>query len=99
MTCVTCDYISCLGSPQIAAVKNEAVLRAFGLHLRLLRERRGWSQQMLADVADVSKPTIYRIESARYSATLDVLASLAEALEVSLPELLQFDPLYTVQGK
>ena len=45
---------------------------------------------MLADVADVSKPTIYRIETARYSVTLDVLASLAQALEVSLAELISF---------
>ena len=75
---------------QIVPVKNEAVLQAFGQHLRALREQRGWSQQMLADVADISKPTIYRIETARYSATLDVLASLAQAFEVPLAELMKF---------
>ena len=68
-------------------MKNEDVLQAFGLHLRRLREARGWSQQALADV---SKPTIYRLETARYSATLDVLASLAQGLEISLSELMQF---------
>jgi transcriptional regulator with XRE-family HTH domain len=41
-------------------------------------------------VADVSKPTIYRLETARYSVTLDVLASLAQGLEISLSELMQF---------
>jgi transcriptional regulator with XRE-family HTH domain len=71
-------------------VKNEVVLLAFGQHLRQLREARGWSQQALADVADVSKPTIYRIETARYSVTLDVLVSLAQALEISLAELVSF---------
>jgi transcriptional regulator with XRE-family HTH domain len=71
-------------------VKNEVVLHAFGQHLRRLREARGWSQQTLADVADVSKPTIYRIETARYSVTLDVLVSLAQALEISLAELVSF---------
>jgi len=76
-------------------VKNEAVLQAFGAHLRQLREQRGWSQQALADVADVSKPTIYRIETARYSATLDVLASLAQGLEISLGELVTFAPIAT----
>ncbi|MFC6225677.1 helix-turn-helix domain-containing protein [Hymenobacter artigasi] len=75
---------------QLAGVKNEVVLQAFGQHLRGLREARGWSQQALADVCDVSKPTIYRIETARYSATLDVLASLAQGLEIPLSELLQF---------
>ncbi|QNP52061.1 helix-turn-helix domain-containing protein [Hymenobacter qilianensis] len=68
-------------------MKNQAVLVAFGLHLRTLREQRGWSQQELADLADISKPTVYRIETARYSATLDVLASLAQALNLPLREL------------
>lgn len=71
-------------------MKNQAVLQAFGQHLRRLREARGWSQQALADAADVSKPTIYRIETARYSATLDVLASLAQGLEIPLGELVSF---------
>jgi transcriptional regulator with XRE-family HTH domain len=75
---------------QLASVKNEAALRAFGQHLRRLREARQWSMQELADVADLSKPTIYRIETARYSATLDVLVSLAQALEVPLAELVSF---------
>ena len=64
-----------------------------------LREARGWSQQALADVADVSKPTIYRIETARYSVTLDVLVSLAQALELSLAELVSFAPPVTESGR
>jgi len=71
-------------------VKNEVVLQAFGQHLRQLREARGWSQQVLADEADVSKPTVYRIETARYSVTLDVLVSLAQALDIPLTELVSF---------
>ncbi len=71
-------------------MKNELVLQAFGQHLRRLREARGWSMQALADVSDVSKPTIYRLETARYSVTLDVLASLAQGLEMSLSELMDF---------
>jgi transcriptional regulator with XRE-family HTH domain len=79
-------------------VKNEEVLLAFGQHLRRLREARGWSQQALADVADVSKPTIYRIETARYSVTLDVLVSLAQALEIPLAELVSFGGLPSVRS-
>lgn len=73
-------------------MKNQAALVAFGQHLRRLREQRGWSQQALADVADVSKPTIYRLETARFAATLDVLVSLAQGLEITLPELVSFAP-------
>lgn len=71
-------------------MKNKDGLQAFGQSLRWLREARGWSQQVLADVCDVSKPTIYRLETARYSVTLDVLASLAQGLEIPLSALLQF---------
>lgn len=87
---IICDYKVIVFWFQLAGVKNEMVLQAFGQHLRRLREARGWSQQALADVADVSKPTIYRLETARYSVTLDVLASLAQGLEISLSELMQF---------
>ena len=87
---ITCGYKMTVFLFQLAGVKNEVVLQAFGQHLRGLREARGWSQQALADVSDVSKPTIYRIETARYSATLDVLASLAQGLEIPLNELMNF---------
>ena len=71
-------------------MKNLAGLQAFGMHLRQLREARGFSQQALADHADIAKATIQRIEKAQYSATLDVLLSLAQVLRVSLPEMMQF---------
>jgi transcriptional regulator with XRE-family HTH domain len=71
-------------------VNKIAIRQAFAGHLRTLRERRGWSQQALADVADVAKKTIYRLETAQTSPTLEVLACLAEGLEVSLRDLVDF---------
>lgn len=71
-------------------MKKPAIGQAFGLHLRQLRERRGWSQQELADVADITKKTVYRIETAQTSPTLDVLTCLAEGLEIPLSELMRF---------
>lgn len=70
-------------------MKNPAGIKAFGVHLRHLREERGMSQQELADYADVAKMTVHRIETAQYSATLDVLISLAKALDKPVNELLQ----------
>jgi transcriptional regulator with XRE-family HTH domain len=77
---------------QLAEVKKPASLLAFGQHLRKLREAKEWSQQELADVADVTKKTIYRIETAQSSPTLDVLVCLAEGLEMPLRELMDFKP-------
>ena len=65
-------------------------IRAFGVQLRRLRESKDLSQQELADIADVAKITIQRIENAKYTVTLDVLISLAEAMEVSLKDLFDF---------
>ncbi|MGI4870198.1 MAG: helix-turn-helix domain-containing protein [Janthinobacterium lividum] len=71
-------------------MKNPAGIAAFGLHLRQLREGRGLSQQALADSADLAKLTIQRIEHAKGAPTLDVLISLAHALELPLRELVDF---------
>jgi len=71
-------------------MKKPASIQAFGQHLRQLREARGWSQQALADAADITKKTIYRMETAQTAPTLDVLVCLAEGLEISLAELVTF---------
>ena len=68
-------------------MKNPALLHVFGEHLRALRKQRGLSQQALADEADISWPTVQRVEAGSQSATLEVLAALAQALGVSLKEL------------
>ncbi|MCB2411132.1 helix-turn-helix domain-containing protein [Hymenobacter lucidus] len=73
-------------------MKRPDSILAFGRHLRMLREARQWSQQELADRADITKKTIYRIETAQTAPTLDVLVCLAEGLELSLPELVHFRP-------
>ena len=71
-------------------MKNPASIAAFGLHLRQLRKTRGLSQQALADGANLAKLTIQRIEHAKGAPTLDVLVSLAHALELPLRELMDF---------
>ena len=71
-------------------MKNPALLHAFGEHLRALRKQRGLSQQALADEADISWPTVPRVEAGSQSATLEVLAALAQALNISLKELVDF---------
>jgi transcriptional regulator with XRE-family HTH domain len=72
-------------------VVNEEAIKKFGLRLRELRDERSISQQHLADIANVSKLTIQRIERAKYSVTLDTLVSISKALEIPLRELLDFE--------
>jgi DNA-binding XRE family transcriptional regulator len=90
MLVIICGYKTVIFWFQLAGVKNEVVLQAFGPHQRRVGAARGGCQHALGHLAEVSKPTIYRLETARYSVTLDVLASLAQELEIPLSELMQF---------
>ena len=69
--------------------KTLLFVRAFGEHLRILRVRKGMTQHELADEADVSWSTIIRIDKGKIAATVDVLASVARALQMPLWELLK----------
>lgn len=75
---------------EICGVKNPAGIKSFGAHLRQLRMDRNWSQQELADMANIAKTTVQRIEHGRLVVSLDVLISLSEALQITLPELVNF---------
>ena len=66
----------------------------FGTRVKGLRERKGWTQQQLADHSGVHRVTIANLESGRRPAvSLDNGARLAAALGVSLDALLLFDVL------
>lgn len=71
-------------------VKHPEKIESFGRHLRRLREERGFSQQALADTADITKMTVLRIENGRTAPTLDMLFTLSEALEIPFSELMGF---------
>jgi DNA-binding XRE family transcriptional regulator len=71
-------------------VKNTSDIKAFGTHLRKIREENELSQQQLADMADIAKITIQRIENAKFTVTLDVMVSIAKALNMTLKELVNF---------
>jgi transcriptional regulator with XRE-family HTH domain len=72
-------------------VRNPAGVKAFGLRLRRLRDERNMSQQALADMTDISKLTVQRIELGRASVGLDILISIANTLQVPLHDLLKLD--------
>ncbi|MHB8892923.1 MAG: helix-turn-helix domain-containing protein [Candidatus Limnocylindrales bacterium] len=66
----------------------------FGLAMRALRRRRAWTQQQLADRADVSRSTVQRIERGGADAfTGRVIRSMAVALGA------RFDQRLTWQGE
>ena len=79
-------------------MKNPAGLLAFSVRLRSLRKQRGYSQQKLADIANVEQSTIKRIELVQLAPTLDFLISLSRALDLEVRDLVD-DPAITNSDK
>jgi transcriptional regulator with XRE-family HTH domain len=63
------------------------IRRAFGLAVRIFRERRGWNQGHLSRASGVDRGYISRIETGRADPGLQVQRRLADALGVTLTEL------------
>jgi transcriptional regulator with XRE-family HTH domain len=67
---------------------DEDVAGHLGNNIRQLREARGLTQQQIAKVAGVPRPTWANLESGAANPTLAVLIRVASALQVSLEELI-----------
>lgn len=72
----------------LAAVKNPGGIKKFGGNLRSIREEHSYSLEQLADLANVAKSTLHRIEKGTSSPNLDLLISVARALKMDVHELL-----------
>ena len=62
---------------------------AFGRRLRVLRVKRGFSQEQLAERAEVHWTYVSGIERGRRSPTLNVLGRLAYALDLPVSTLVR----------
>ena len=71
-------------------VRNDKLLKTFGLHLKAIREKKGFSQEALANEANIPISQVGRIERGEVNATLSTLDALASALKISLKELVNF---------
>lgn len=60
----------------------------FAQNLKKYRRLRGISQEELAHLADIDRTYVSALERKVYSASLDVVASIAKALDIEPNELL-----------
>lgn len=74
-----------------AMVSGQDFLVNLGVHIRQIREINKISQQNLADLCDLPKTTIGRIERAEMNTTIKTLVKIANALEIEPKELLNFN--------
>lgn len=70
--------------------RNDKLLKQFGLHLKEMRLKKGFSQETLAFEADIPISQIGRIERGEVNTTLSTLNLLAKALKVSISQLVDF---------
>ena len=71
-------------------MKNEQELKnTLGYNIKIRRDQKNWSQEELAEKADVSKNTISDIETGQKFARAKTLVRLAVALGTDVYELLK----------
>lgn len=72
-------------------MKREDIIRIFAENLRAERARRQFSQEVLAEKADITPEYLARIEHEKYSPSLVVIVRLAKALGVTIDKLMPLD--------
>ncbi len=70
--------------------RKKLVMKAFGLHLKQIRVNKDVSLRILEQLSDVDHSQIHRIEKGVSAPSIVTLVALAEALDVSLQELINF---------
>lgn len=71
-------------------ISEETFIANLGIHIRQLREKKGMSQQDLADDCNVTQNQIGRIERAEINTSVKNLVKIANALGVEPFELMDF---------
>lgn len=69
--------------------KRPSVEAIFGKVLRQMREERGLTQEKMAELAEIDRTYIYRLENGLRSPSLDVIFRVADALDVSPAAILE----------
>ena len=69
---------------------KEKLQKALGKHIKALREKKNISQQTLGALTDFEKSHLSRLEAGGTNPTLYTLKKIADNLNVSLNELVNF---------
>ncbi|MBS7234038.1 helix-turn-helix transcriptional regulator [Flavobacterium psychroterrae] len=71
-------------------ISEETFIANLGIHIRQLREKKGMSQQDLADDCGITQNQVGRIERAEIKTGIKTLIKIANALDVEPKDLLDF---------
>lgn len=65
------------------------IREVFAANLRRLRNDRGFSQEKLAEKAEIDRTYVSLLERSKYAVSIDVIGKLAEVLDVDPADLLK----------
>lgn len=68
---------------------KDFLLKKLAENIRVERARKHYSQEFLAEKADITPQHLYRIENAKVCPTILVVANIAKALDITLDTLFQ----------
>lgn len=75
-------------------VKNKKFIQSFGKNLKRIRKEASLSQEDLANDADIPLSQVGRIERGEVNTTISTVYVLAEALNIKVADLFNFDKKY-----
>lgn len=76
----------------MALEKNQDFLNAFGKRVKAIRLEKGFSMRALADVLNIDKNQLSRIEEAEINTSIMMAYALATVFGIKLAELFDFEP-------
>ena len=71
-------------------VSEQEFIKFLGVRIRQLREEKNISQQVLADICNVPKSTIERLERGEVNPTVKTLLKISKALNIEFIHLFSF---------
>lgn len=74
-------------------MEREIIVKHFAKNVRAERARKKYTQEFLAEKADITTEYLARIETGKFSPPLVVIVNLALALEVDIDKLITLDEL------
>ena len=72
-------------------VRNEVVIKAFGIRVRKLRKERGYTMEKLAELAGIDYRQVSYIELGQVNITISSIYALAKALDLNMSELVNLE--------
>ena len=70
---------------------RKEIIKIFAENIRAERARKKYTQEKLAEMAEISPEYLARIEKEKYSPSLIVVVKLAKALDVDLNRLMPLE--------